>query len=155
MRQIKIIDPIIRFYNQVNKTAACWEWTGTVNTSGYGIFSVRRKRFVAHKWLYELLNGEIANKLDLDHLCRNRKCVRPDHLEPVTRGENCRRGIRPKTTTERAKLKMQCKNGHAYTKINTAYDKAGKYVLRRCRKCHSIREANRRSKLKQLTKELI
>jgi hypothetical protein len=83
-----------RFFESVD-VGLCWEWTGTVKPNGYANFQVpgRRSPANAHRWLWEQLVGPIAKGLDLDHLCRNRKCVNPDHLEPVTRRENLRRGI--------------------------------------------------------------
>lgn len=72
----------------------CWLWTGPLDRQGYG----RLKRFngntLAHRAVYTLLVGPITYGLTLDHLCRVRHCVNPDHLEPVTHAENCRRGVR-------------------------------------------------------------
>ena len=70
----------------------CWIWTGATNGVGYGRVCTEDRRWVyAHRAMYELIVGPIPAGLDLDHLCRTRSCVRPDHLEPVTRGENARR----------------------------------------------------------------
>ena len=75
--------------------AACWRWLAAVNTSGYGHFrtSAHRTR-LAHRMAYEMCVGPIPEGLTLDHLCRNRLCVNPAHLEPVTVRENLRRGLR-------------------------------------------------------------
>jgi hypothetical protein len=88
-----------RFWPKVDKTETCWLWVGAIGTGGYGNFYIssvgRRIRSVrAHRWAYEHLVGSIPDGLDLDHLCRNRACVNPAHLEPVTRRVNLRRGIR-------------------------------------------------------------
>lgn len=81
-----------RFWSKVTKTETCWLWTADhVKPSGHGIFTVNKRRFMATRWLWEQLNGPIAVGLELDHLCRNPPCVRPDHLEPVTKSENARR----------------------------------------------------------------
>lgn len=69
----------------------CWVWTGQLNNKGYGLASVRNRKRAAHLVLWELLVGPVPPGLELDHLCRVRRCVNPDHLEPVTRSENQRR----------------------------------------------------------------
>jgi len=82
-----------RFWSKVNKTNTCWLWEGTVENTGYGSFAVSHtKGVLAHRLAYELSVGEIPSGLTLDHLCRVRNCVNPDHLEPVTCAENIRRG---------------------------------------------------------------
>lgn len=71
----------------------CWEWTGSLNKGGYGQMRLNKTRLeMAHRVVWEELAGPIPEGLDLDHLCRNRKCANPDHLEPVTRSVNLRRG---------------------------------------------------------------
>lgn len=88
---IRAGDAMARFMQRVDASGDCWLWTGpTVN--GYGDFRAERRHHKAHRWLYEQQVGPIPDRLDLDHLCRVRHCVRPDHLEPVTRAENLRRG---------------------------------------------------------------
>lgn len=78
---------------KVGPLGACWEWTGARNGNGYGRVHVRPGKLAyAHRAVYALLVGPIPAGLDLDHLCRNRSCVNPLHLEPVTRGENLLRG---------------------------------------------------------------
>lgn len=70
---------------------ACWIWWGARGRSGYGNFGVGKKTYLAHRAAYELVNGPIPEGLDLDHLCRNKRCVNPSHLEPVTFLTNMRR----------------------------------------------------------------
>lgn len=73
-----------RFMRKVRQSRNCWQWTGAVQSSGYGCFSIAGKRCLAHRCAYEMFVGPIPETLHVDHLCRNRLCVRPQHLEPVT-----------------------------------------------------------------------
>lgn len=79
------------FWNNVLKTESCWLWLGYKNYEGYGKFSNNRKPVFVHRYSYELSNGVIKDGLTIDHLCRVRHCVNPDHLEAVTKKENISR----------------------------------------------------------------
>lgn len=76
----------------------CWLWTGTLNIAGYAYRNHRAGSRLVHRRHYEEAYGTVPPGLDLDHLCRVRRCVNPDHLEPVTRSENARRGAKTKLT---------------------------------------------------------
>lgn len=68
----------------------CRIWVSSIQ-NGYGLIHINGKHRRAHRWLYEFLNGKIPKKLDIDHLCSNRRCINPNHLEAVTRSENVQR----------------------------------------------------------------
>lgn len=96
----------------------CWEWRAyRAKISGYGFFNVtKRKQVGAHRVSYELHIGPIPEGLEPDHLCRNRGCVCPWHLEAVTHRENCIRGMSPNAINAR---KTHCKRGHLYNAAST------------------------------------
>lgn len=125
------------FEERVCRTDDCWVWTGTISMNGYGMLGVggrKGKKLYAHRVSYNLFVGEVPEGLDLDHLCRNRRCVNPDHLEPVTRGENTRRGDLPKILKQRAKDRTHCMNGHIFNDSNTRLRKSGGKICRTCEK---------------------
>ncbi len=96
----------------------CWRWTGYVHTYGYGRFregTAGSRKVQAHRFGYEYFIGPIPKGLDLDHLCRNRACVNPDHLEPVTRRINLLRGIGLPAIEIR---QTHCPKGHPYNGDN-------------------------------------
>lgn len=103
----------------------CWEWFGGIKGNGYGVVWYDGGLHQAHRWVYEQFCGPIPEGLQLDHLCRNRRCVRPEHLEPVTRLENLRRGVGNAG-------KRQCKRGHAFDAENTRHMPNGS---RQCKTC--------------------
>ena len=113
------------------KGGDCWLWTGRLRKDGYANFSFEGRHVLAHRFAYELEIGPIPDGLTLDHLCRVRHCVRPDHLEPVTQAENVKRG----QTGWHNKLKTHCKNGHPFNETNTTIPPDG---YRRCRLCKKL-----------------
>jgi hypothetical protein len=120
-------DPEIRFFTKIDATGPCWEWTGALSF-GYGRFRDGKLVVQAHRWAWKRLVGEIDDDLDLDHLCRNRKCCNPDHLEPVSRQENLRRGAQGGKT--------RCVRGHAFSGENLYVNKGKRY----CVTCLRIRK---------------
>lgn len=113
--------------------SGCWQWTASISVDGYGRTTVNRRTAGAHRACYEILVGSIPVHLVIDHLCRNRRCVNPEHLEPVTRRENTLRG---ETNAAANAAKTHCHNGHGFTIENTRIDPQGKRV---CIECHRER----------------
>lgn len=128
-----------RFMRKVRKTEGCWFWEGVTAGSNarYGYFRPGTRpndpKVPAHRWLYTQLVGPIGEGMEIDHLCRTKLCVRPDHLEPVTHAENRKRG---RLTT--------CRRGlHDLTDpTNVRWDNAGN--RRGCKACHNDRTRERR-----------
>jgi HNH endonuclease len=132
-----------RFWAKVNKTETCWLWTGATTRKGYGLFGVAHSfNRQVHRFSYELLKGAIPPGFTLDHLCSNRACVNPDHLEPVTQRVNVYRGNSPSAINRK---KTECKYGHPLSGSNLKISIAANgSVARSCRTCHN--EANRERK---------
>lgn len=106
----------------------CWEWTGAHTPQGYTRLCYAGNSRPAHRFAYLWLFGDIPDDFDLDHLCRNRGCVNPSHLEPVTRRENLLRGD---TFAARNAFRTHCPSGHEYTEDNISMFRG----QRRCREC--------------------
>ncbi len=87
----------------VDPDTGCWNWTRSRQPNGYGHLTINNRQVLAHRFVYERDRGPIPAGMTLDHLCRNPRCVNPDHLEPVSHAENCRRGKRAKLTIEEAR----------------------------------------------------
>ena len=105
-----------RLWAKVEKTDSCWNWIADKDSSGYGRLWYTPKRWLlAHRTAYELTKGTIPQDFTIDHLCRNKRCVNPDHLEAVTHRENVLRGIGPTAMNHK---KEYCKNGHLLSSDN-------------------------------------
>ena len=128
-RKVRKID----FWTRVQKNDnGCWDWIGPLDANGYG----RHGRVLAHRRAYEEMRGQIASDRELDHLCRNRKCVNPDHLDSVSHAENVRRGMCGEVNGRRMRAKKACVRGHAFTPENTGIDHRGHRACRECARGH-------------------
>jgi hypothetical protein len=149
-RQRDSTEASVRFMSKVVKDGDCWRWTAHINSWGYGRFSHEGRLWLAHRWAFVFVaEREIPDGLCLDHLCRNRWCVNPDHLEPVTFQENVRRGRSGQHQIEVAKTITHCPAGHEYTPENTYVYTQGHRSSRRCRACGRERWHARKAKEKQ------
>lgn len=127
------------FNARVQRSEGCWPWHGSINRGGYGVLTLggrEGKKVYAHRLSYELHVGPIPEGLELDHLCRNRRCVRPDHLEAVTRRTNTIRGVGPALLARLNGSKTHCANGHPFDEENTRHRKGGG---RTCLICERLR----------------
>lgn len=125
----------MRFAAKVDTDGPCWLWTGYVGNHGYGVFGVDHKTVLAHRYSYERFVGEIPTGLQIDHLCREKTCVHPDHLEAVTQSENIHRSDCVTAINAR---KTHCKRGHSLEPPNMylyRHPTAGR-IERRCRECY-------------------
>jgi len=129
----------------MDKKRDCWEWTGSISQHGYGRLTIsnngHKKTRSAHRVSYETFVGEIPDGLTIDHLCRNRKCINPNHLEAVTIKENVSRG-NPLWKQEAART--HCKYGHEFTEDNMyKYKTKTGGVCRNCKTCMKARTRKR------------
>lgn len=126
------MDALTRFVGYIRDMSTkeiCWEWTGAIHTTGYGVFNFKRKTYFAHRWIYATIVEDILEGYVIDHLCHNKCCVNPTHLEMVTREENNRRAHR----SAKGWRKSHCIHGHPRTAENL-------YANGSCRVCLSIKQ---------------
>lgn len=125
-----------RFWSQVSvhSPGRCWPWRGAMKENGYGTFGYAEGDMrYAHRVAYELFHGLIAEGMVIDHLCRNRDCVNPDHLDQVPQSLNLLRG----DNRWHKKHRTTCRAGHQFTAENTYLNSEG----RRCLTCRMALEA--------------
>lgn len=138
-------DTAVRFWEKVDITNDCWIWTAGRfgRNQEYGCFYLTggRKAVPAHVWAYEQKIGPVPEGLVLDHLCRNKLCVRPSHLEPVTHQVNILRG---EGLAAKQARQTHCKHGHSLEDAFTTGNK------RNCRTCVNIRNSKRPKEYRQV-----
>jgi hypothetical protein len=132
----------IEFHIRRDSTG-CWLWTGVLGVDGYARVSVGGRLRSAHRTSYEVHVGPIPEGLQIDHLCRVRHCVNPEHLEPVTAQTNTRRG---QTIAAKHAATTHCPQGHEYTPENTYSSKRGERDCRQCRRVHSREWARKKAR---------
>ena len=113
----------------------CWEWTGTKSKYGYAVMEINYRQVRCARFSYGFFIKPVPTKLQIDHLCRNRICVNPIHLEAVTARTNILRGIGVSALNI---LKKHCKSGHQFDESNTYLSTEKGNIRRTCRKCHAM-----------------
>jgi len=126
-----------RLEAKIVKGPGCWTWMGSHDPEGYGKISVRSRMTNAHRIAYQIYVGPIPEAYEVDHLCRNRGCVNPAHLEAVPKPVNIARG---EGAAARYARRTHCKHGHEYTPANTRLSRTG---TRQCRECERLRTRRR------------
>jgi len=123
----------------VHSASGCWEFPSN-NGNGYGRLRHCGRMLYAHRVSYELHVGPVPEGMQIDHLCRNRRCVNPEHLDAVSQAENLQRAAASITA---------CPAGHAYDQKNTTFKDTETGRHRRCAECHRAQERSRRRRLKE------
>lgn len=135
-------------YISIDPSTECWSWTGHVTNGGYGQVKVAGEMRLAHRAAYALWRGPLTPSLTIDHLCRNTRCINPQHLEEVTQRENILRGTGVAAQNIR---KTACPQGHPYAGENLRSYRYSGRMIRACRTCTNARNLinlrNRRARL--------
>lgn len=139
---VKLLSDEQRFFRNCEELdSGCWLWKLKLDRDGYGHFTIgsmtdgSRARWSVHRWAYAFFIGKLFSHLTIDHLCRNRACVNPFHLDQVTSRTNTQRGERANAT--------HCKRGHPFAGDNLVFQAEGK---RRCKACRDANVKEWRSK---------
>lgn len=147
------LDEIQRFMAHLRLTPdGCWVWTGSRNSHGYGIVTIRGERWLAHRVAYMLFVGPPRPGLVIHHDCSNPSCCNPYHLEAVPQAENVRRGNIRRGDNHHMRRLTHCKHGHPYSGANLVWRNVGGRLQRKCRTC--MTETARRYRARAAAREL-
>lgn len=137
-------DVLARIKAKVQITeSGCWEFIGSRVGLGYGRIGWNGRLWLAHRVTYTLLVGPIPDGLEIDHLCKNKPCCNPDHLEAVTRSENVKRGSQSDWRAAYELAKHHCPAGHPYDALNTYFTPQGHRQCRICKAAANLRYDSR------------
>lgn len=120
------------FWAKVKYTETCWLWQGNMTSAGYGLTRSGGKNISAHRFIYALTKEPLIDGLQIDHLCRVKNCVNPEHLEQVTPKENVLRAIPFRNKYVPSAKRSHCRQGHRYTKANTILLNVGGKICAKC-----------------------
>lgn len=140
-----------RFWSKVEATEGCWPWHGSLLKKGYGLFSLGGRAAgatLAHIFAYREAYGAVPVGLQLDHTCRNRACVNPHHLEPVTAQVNVLRGVGRAAVNAK---KTHCIHGHEFTPENTGRQTNGRMCMT-CRREYWAKQTSERREARSLAR---
>lgn len=127
-------------YRKIDELTGCWNWQASFHSQGYGQLMVGGSKQLVHRLSYTCFVGELDAELEIDHVCENKRCFNPQHLEQVTSGENTRRAM--DHVWEEIRNNPFCPNAHKYTEANTILRGKGRV----CREC--THQSNRRARLR-------
>lgn len=124
-----------KLFKRISMSGDCWVWNGSRTNGGYGYLTIHSNKYLAHRVSFSIFNGDLDNSLVIDHTCKNRACINPDHLRQVTIKENTL--FNSLALTAGNSLKESCKNGHPFTPKNTYPIPSGGRACRICRSFYS------------------
>jgi hypothetical protein len=134
-----------------NGAGGCWIFSGTITPNGYGqVYHNGNTHALAHRVVFEAVVGPIPEGLVIDHICRVRHCVNPEHLEPVTQRENLLRG---QGAAAKNAARTHCQRGHEFTPENTFTYSTQPAYLRGCRTCRRDNDRARWRSRRDMTPE--
>lgn len=137
IKPIKNID-VNRFLSKISASDNCWTWLGTPTKTGYGRFKNKGEMYYAHRVSYSIFNGEIKKDLVIDHICKNRLCVNPEHLRQVTISQNVKENSNAPSAINREKT--TCIRGHLLSGENLRYENGKQGIKRICKICKKLQK---------------
>jgi hypothetical protein len=140
---------IARFHANIEYSDGCWIWKGYVMNAGYGAFATKNGAMLVHRWSYQHFRDKIPHKMTVDHLCKQKLCANPAHMELVTRAENIKRAGLAGIALSESK-KTHCPKGHKYSEHGVIYKNGySEYGTQKfARRCSICYPAHARASLK-------